>query len=326
MMDYRRFINEIYKVLLLREADPSGLEAYSKLFEEKEFDEAIIILLDSIVRSEEFFRVYTENIQPIFSEDPYSDYKKPCYIIIHIPKTAGITLRTALYNVFKDEIYPIPMGFHSQTIIKYPLDFFLRYRFIMGHVDYDFVNILPRERKFLITFLRDPINRLWSAYNFWKSIDYKSLSSNHINYEFLKDVNELSIKEFFAKYKDSIWNEMSRYILGHTLFFKIKSEYFQIDPKERKFYLKYYVRPIIKDRLNEFFFIGLQEDYERSVKSLIRKLGGEPLEEIPKENVTKKKEKLTEDIRKLLKKFVEIDNIVYEEGKKLYYEKFVEEV
>lgn len=324
MKDYRILIDEIYKALLLRKADSQALKNYSKLFEEKGM-EAIPILLKNIINSEEFFRVYTENIQKNFSEDPYSDYKKPCYMIIHIPKTAGISLRKYLYTFFKNEIYPFPTGIGVKSIIKYPLDFLLKYQFIMGHIDYDFIKIIPREKKFLITFLRNPINRMWSAYNFWKSIDYKSISPEHMDYKLPKDANELDILDFFSKYKNILWNEMSRFILGSSLFSKIKTEYFKLDTHQRKDFLESYVRPIVKDRLNEFFFIGLQEDYERSLKNLIKRLGKEPTEEIPRENITKKKEKLTDEIKEFLKELVEIDNIVYEEGKKLYYEKFAKE-
>jgi len=58
MTNHKSLINAIYKCLLLSEADPIGLETYSKLFEEKKFGEAIINLLNSIIKSEEFFVVY----------------------------------------------------------------------------------------------------------------------------------------------------------------------------------------------------------------------------------------------------------------------------
>ena len=330
---YKDLIEAIYQALLFREADEGGLKTYSKILDER----GIADVIRGIIESKEFFIKYTEFTSKK-KNDIYTAYNKPVYIIIHILKTAGTSLRKYLNLIFEDKsIDPAPSIKHK-AMATLPIAYFLKYKFIMAHMDYDFVSLIPRKKKFLITFLRDPFQRLWSEYNFLKSHNVEKIDPvNPIpSHPLLYDACKYPPEEFFSKHKNSeiIWNTMSKFILGVSLFRKIKNKYLKIyDHKERKAFLDEKVKPIIKNRLKKFFFIGIQEDFETAVRSLVKKLGKQPISEIPKENVTGKTQNilikpdfkklpLTKDAIKILKPFVEIDKILYEEGKKLYYEKF----
>jgi len=330
---YENIIKGIYKKLLLREVDHPSLQYYSEYLN-KVGVEGIPEVVRNIIDSAEFFVIYTEYIRKFPSEqsfsvpeDFYSLCEQPVYIIIHIPKTAGISLRLYLYNHFKQEIFLYVTGGNSKLMAKYPLYFFLEYKFIMGHFDYDFIRFIPRKEKFLITFLREPLDRLWSHYRFmrflFKSTNYSN-SEELPHYILMKDSYELPPKEFFKKYKDKLfYNYMSKLILGHTKFQEIINKYNSFSTeKEKSEFLEEEFRPLVQNRLEEFFFIGLFEDFEASLKSLIIRLGAQPLSEVPKENITKEKLELTMDIKEFLEEFITLDRIVYEEGKKLYYSRF----
>jgi len=331
LVDYKNLINDIYKALLLRDADPEGLKSCSVILE-KEGLKALPVIIGGIINSEEFFLKYTEFIRNDFSKY-YTLYEKTsafydlcntsAYVIIHIPKTAGISLRKYIYEHFKDEIFPSPTGISSASMFKYPLSFFLKYRFIMGHIDYDFVKLIPKKEKFLITFLREPVSRIWSLYNYWK---FNVPHSLHPDYEVPLDANELPKLEFFEKYQTMLWNEISRYVLGNSNFLEIKNEYFNLSAETRKYFLENKIRPMIQRRMKEFFFIGIYEDYERGLRNLVKKLGKEPLQYVPRENVNMQKTQLTEEDRNIIEPLVDIDKIIYEEGKKLYEENFQKEI
>jgi hypothetical protein len=93
-------------------------------------------------------------------------------------------------------------------------------------------------------------------------------------------------------------------------------------------------RPAIRQRLREFSFIGLQDDFDRSARILCDLLGAPQPEVIPADNTLVdlmkkpdykkdlKREPMTPARRQLLESLVQLDRVLYEETKVIYSEKF----
>lgn len=96
-------------------------------------------------------------------------------LFLHIPKTAGTTLKRFLYHRFPAEAClldpPRPAALEEGK--------FDGYQFFAGHVDYDFVGRY-RRRPFVLTSLRNPIDRALSAYYYQRTprlaIEIKSVA------------------------------------------------------------------------------------------------------------------------------------------------------
>ena len=90
------------------------------------------------------------------------------FVFIHIPKTAGTSFRTLLYDIFDEtRVSPPFSGAPLTDEDARKLD---SYQVIAGHISWaDVKRYFPRRR--LITFLRDPIERCLSVYGFFRQKD-----------------------------------------------------------------------------------------------------------------------------------------------------------
>jgi hypothetical protein len=85
-------------------------------------------------------------------------------VFLHLPKTGGSTLHELFSAHFApEEICPQR---HS-NLRAYSVDELRQWRFFSGHFDADEIRRIPRPL-FVVTVLRDPIERLLSLYYFWK--------------------------------------------------------------------------------------------------------------------------------------------------------------
>src|SRR5579859_1497066 len=87
-------------------------------------------------------------------------------IFQHIPKTAGVSVRALMSSNFHvDEILHVPdVHWRDRLFAKLAIS---KYRFIHGHLHYEFFAALAGSVR-LITFLRDPVERIISLYFFLK--------------------------------------------------------------------------------------------------------------------------------------------------------------
>ena len=92
---------------------------------------------------------------------------QPRVCFLHIPKTAGSSVRTFFRDLYGD------FAFHAHTTLDYQVTSdteLARYRFYAGHAyRSDWVR-LPVGTRFL-TILREPVDRLISLYRYWNAID-----------------------------------------------------------------------------------------------------------------------------------------------------------
>jgi hypothetical protein len=85
-------------------------------------------------------------------------------VFLHLPKTGGTSLRLHFAAHFTpEEICPER---HS-NLRAYSVDELRQWRFFSGHFDADEIRRIPRPL-FVVTVLRDPIERLLSHYYYWK--------------------------------------------------------------------------------------------------------------------------------------------------------------
>jgi hypothetical protein len=91
---------------------------------------------------------------------------RPCVVFLHLPKTGGMTLKSALryryrsQAVFLEELSD-PMG----GVAKVPDEDLRRARVVMGHLHYGVHRYIPQECEY-ITVLREPVKRVPSMYHY----------------------------------------------------------------------------------------------------------------------------------------------------------------
>lgn len=86
---------------------------------------------------------------------------------MHIPKTGGISLTSFLQRSFAPcLICPQPLDGRAWD---YSAEEVARYRLFAGHFDADFIDLID-PNGFKLTILRNPLSRVTSTYDFWRSI------------------------------------------------------------------------------------------------------------------------------------------------------------
>ncbi|MDB9716279.1 sulfotransferase family protein, partial [Amylibacter sp.] len=139
-----------------------------------------------------------------------NDLSKKIIVFLHIPKTAGQTIHSELSRELGEQnISPVRVHTQVDTCCD---QFPLGYHAYSGHLDWDCLNVIPKE-KFVFTVFRDPLERLASFYLYLKhksmQMDKKSL--NLPNNTGLRMISELSADQYFFKEEPS-WQ---RFIQDH---------------------------------------------------------------------------------------------------------------
>jgi len=91
----------------------------------------------------------------------------PAILFMHIPKTAGTSIREAIVTNYKESeiayLYPDPPGFLVNDLRLLPLDQRSHFRLVAGHFQYGVHDFLPQKSTY-ITFVRHPFARVVSHY------------------------------------------------------------------------------------------------------------------------------------------------------------------
>lgn len=194
---------------------------------------------------------------PILSPRPYINY----FYFIHIPKTAGTTLRKILESRIEPHLV-LPDDYSIQRFQGlYPPVKFLkrydsreiqRYVFFRGHYHYDYISLMPRPCK-SITILREPLGRAISHIQMM-------IRDNPL-------YKGMTLDEFVHKNCQSINNFQTRFFARTVL--DQSQETFGLDFIETKFALHNSDIESAKNNLKKIDYVGIQSDLPSLIKKII---------------------------------------------------------
>ena len=241
-----------------------------------------------------------------------SKAKKDNIIFLHIPKTAG----TSVWDVFdsylkKKEIFSVGAHYESSKHAKERLRQFSQreksaIKVLRGHISYGWHEEFPNRNPRYFTFLRHPIDRVVSHYNFIKS------NKNHYLYNEVKNLKMTLIDYVTSGLTEETNNGQVRLLSGlsdldQSLYGNFVPDYGFSD-------LSIFEKALAN--LNKFECVCIQEEFDKGIKSL-RDFGLIKGDAFPRTNVTKeiflsrnKLDKLTEDV---IIEYNQLDLLLYEE-------------
>lgn len=318
-LDEKEIVRQIYLGMLDREPDEEGLKVYIELLNKGQISDVI----RSIKKSAEFYMRFHDipHHMTAASHIGYL-YQEPAIVFIHIPKTAG----QSLHYLFKQKYKKVSPLFNSLSLLT--VNFAYSYDVIFGHTDYTTAKLVVQRKKVrFITFLRDPIKRLISLYKFWWSHDPQRHNRNVA----VQLANKYSPEEFFqaSEVVDILWNDMFGRFVGYGIRDRLRKMLQGMDESLKNSYLQRFVVPLIRQRLDEYFFVGLQEHFVEDALAMFQKLGVDCLYSDvvnAKINVTEnnigqsgfKSEKLnfqlTDSLLESLKRLTELDDLLYRQA------------
>lgn len=312
-------IEEIYQSILGRSADLAGIAHYKKIIADSG---SIKQVIEEIIDSEEYLRLINPTHKDIYLPHPL--------VFLHIQKTAGTSLQNMLRLAFGKRAFVE----HADSLSERKSDELVRYSIFAGHFNYDSLKYIQDADPCIVTFVREPKERLCSLYYFLKA-------HNLMTYNSMKKANELDIHQFFnwclLKKESGFWNHMVWVVMGSEKWeeWKVMLTQKQSKAKEAEV-ISELIRPAIRERLREFSFIGLQEDFTRSVTMMCKIFSWPEFSNIradhqlaylmknnPDFKEINSREPITAELESLLDQFVKLDNIVYEEAKMIYADFFV---
>lgn len=195
-----------------------------------------------------------------------------CIIFTHIPKTGGVSFINLIKRQFKsNEIllwwptknYPIDAAENLFSALPRET------KLIQDHIPFGIHSYLPLPATY-ITFLREPIKRTISDYNFWYWINHRNRKINHIHdLEYFCEMTGDNLMTRFISGLDL----QHVYKLGGLNNFRLKRvtenailpDYCQQCPPEMLEIAK-------KNLKNHFSFIGITERFDESLVLLKRNL------------------------------------------------------
>ena len=251
--------------------------------------------------------------------------EQDAWVFIHAQKTGGTSLQRMLADTFGDrQVYRE----HGDTLYRRSPAELARYTVFAGHFDYASVALIPRRTRRLFTFLREPRQRLLSHYRFLRAHEPTSPLFKGL----MTIASRMDMEQYFrsvAAYNDSgLWNHLTWCVMGQHKWHAYRQLLSSLDPDAQSSQLKD-IRLEVRERLREFAFIGLQEDYQHSCQRLFELMGAQMPRvrhdhsiELLSANLQHFKyvarRPLTPEVERAIAPLVQIDEIVYQEGSDLY--------
>lgn len=238
------------------------------------------------------------------SEYSLQDNDQLCFI--HIPKTAGTTLTSILDSKFsRDEICP---EVFLRKLQDYSPEQLAAYRLFRGHFSYDIGRCLPRSPH-MITMLRDPVERVISAYEFMKTciIIHPQAAITQ------QKARSLPLKDYIRDPAISgVINGQTRQIAGRAWRGDVRSV--ETDWLHGA-----------QEHLDSFAFVGLTEQFNESMALLNYTFGWSPLQQIQRLMVGSKRlkrEQLTAEELEIILEYNQLDVALYSYAKTLFERRY----
>lgn len=167
-----------------------------------------------------FVRTRSPQLLPDFSYQPIPPNPGPLQaadrlVFVHIEKTAGSTVHHVLSQNFREEeICPYRFG----NLGYLGSDYLGRFRFFALHAPMRVLRTIPPPTKFL-TFVREPVARLLSHYNFWRSVSDQVVDAEGLDH--IRFLKQLKLKELLAPSPLAVmpefWNLTAQRFAGDLL-------------------------------------------------------------------------------------------------------------
>jgi hypothetical protein len=208
-------------------------------------------------------------------------YDRPALVFLHAEKTAGTSLQNMLIRSYGETaVYHE----HADTLYCRSPRELAPYSVFAGHFNHDTLRYMPRSKKLLLTVVREPKARLQSLYNFLRAHEPESPSWD----SGMELANQLDIMEFLEHPKiheqTGCWNHMTCVVMGGQTWMEWKSTLAALttspDGNARASFLKK-AGMAIQKRLSEFLWVGIQEEYDASIRLLFTTLERPHPEEVP---------------------------------------------
>jgi hypothetical protein len=222
-------------------------------------------------------------------------------ILLHIPKTAGTSLREALATQFPEERI-CPERFDN--LAAWPVEKLEQFEFFAGHFSYNTLSRIPGELS-IVTMLREPRSRLLSDYYFAKSHTWDHINRNAPKLALAK---RLPLSEYFKYLRREI-----RVVSPMVVMLGAGD----LD--------------LAKRNLENMTAVGLSESADDSLRNITWRFGLKPMLEMPRLNVTgervsdpafektpPEREELTDQTRQLIDAITEKDRILYDHAKRIF--------
>ena len=229
------------------------------------------------------------------------DGEQMCFI--HIPKTAGTTMSAILESRFDHpKICPTPYWRDLRVMRKRDMK---AYQLFRGHFPYDVADLVPG-KPVCITMLRDPIERVISAYEFMKTCIIVYPAAQKVQ----EKARALSLKDYVRDPDvNGVINAQTRMIAGRDCQSK------KIDQRDP------IALEIAKENLQTFAFVGITEQFWDSMGLLSYQFGWTPPKEIQRLMVGKKKlrrENLPQDVIDVITEYNQLDLEFYQYCQSLF--------
>lgn len=198
--------------------------------------------------------------------------QKQTLVFLHIQKCAGTSFTRLLNDFFRPQDRITAHLLHADSPdLKRPAN---GYRLITGHNTWHDISAMPIDPVY-ITMLRHPVDRLVSLYYYWRSLRWE-----HIEKEALAGprlAKQLSLEAFIASdelvARLNVRNGQARQFLnglrGPT----------GLSQKQ--------LCEEACERLDRCAFVGITEQFDRSVRLLCQMLGWQPPKRLPRANISR---------------------------------------
>lgn len=250
-----------YRMILGREPENEGTINYHCRHE------SLSAFRRALLASDEFNQLYPRAQNGLDIPFPdWADLTAPRVVFMHSPKTGGTTFHELLIGHFEENLV-CPERFNG--IRKHAAGELAKYRLFSGHYDLVSCHLIPGEKR-IVTFLREPVSRLISLYNFLRAHRPDVVERN--DWGLARLAADLDAEQFFqhpvARNHPYIENGMTRALVDSLPI----EEWAAIDES---------IRPtdiadageLALERLSSLTAFGVLERYRESVDLIFDSLG-----------------------------------------------------